>query len=138
MNMGIVRAHSLKIVVFQKNAFTTQYHLDLRKLRGTIKKKRTAYIVLLNPWLCHIKAPSELISLISLKERYLNWTMPGSGITIRSFARFGAEINIPILVLDRTFPRYKILIELSMRRLHPKSKLAINSECKKHSLAKIF
>ena len=25
-----------------------------------------------------------------------------------------------------------------MRRLHPKSKLAINSECKKHSLAKIF
>ena len=25
-----------------------------------------------------------------------------------------------------------------MRRLHPKSKLAINSECIKHSLAKIF
>ena len=64
--------------------------------------------------------------------------MPGSGITIRSFARFGAEINIPILVLDRTFPRYKILIELSMRRLHPKSKLDINSECIKQSLAKIF
>ena len=37
-DMGIVRAHSLKIVAFEKNVSTTQYHLDLRMLRGTIKK----------------------------------------------------------------------------------------------------
>ena len=49
MGNVIAHAHSLKIVAFQKNASTTQYHLDLRMLRGTIKKKTYGVHTLIKP-----------------------------------------------------------------------------------------